>query len=67
MEVFIPIFCEKMFNKKEFLKEPSCIELILKEIDQSVFAINWLLTEGCATFFKNKKSTFCNIMKSSSI
>ncbi len=24
-EAFVPIFFEKMFNKKEFLKEPSCI------------------------------------------
>jgi len=57
-EAFILIFREKMFNKKEFLKELSCIEPTLKRIGQSAFAINWPLTEGCATFFKNEKSTF---------
>ena len=63
-EAFIPIFREKMSNKKEFLKELSRIEPILKGIGQSAFTINWPLTEGCATFFKNEKSTFFNIMKS---
>ena len=63
-EAFIPIFREKMFNRQEFLKELSRIEPILKGIGQSAFTINWPLTEGCATFFKNEKSTFFNIMKS---
>jgi hypothetical protein len=63
-EAFVPIFCEKMFNKKEFLKEPSCIEPTLKRIGQSTFVANWVLTEGSATFFKNQKSTFCNVCES---
>jgi hypothetical protein len=44
-EAFIPIFRENMFNKKEFLKEPSCIEPTLKKIGQSAFVNNWFLTE----------------------
>jgi hypothetical protein len=40
-EAFIPIFREKMSNKKEFLKELSRIEPILKGIGQSAFTINW--------------------------
>jgi hypothetical protein len=36
-EALIPIFREKMFNKQEYLKEPSCIEPTLKGIGQSAF------------------------------
>ncbi len=63
-EAFIPIYPEKMFNKKEFLKEPSCIKPTLKRIGQSAFVTTWFLTEGSATFFKNQKSTFDNVCES---
>jgi hypothetical protein len=63
-EAFVPILREKMFYKKEFLKEPSCIEPTLKMIGQSAFVTNWVLTKGSATFFKNQKSTFYNVCKS---
>ena len=62
-EAFVSIFREKMFNKKSFLKEPSCIELTLKKIGQSAFVTNWVLTEGSATFFRNQKSTSYNVCK----
>ena len=57
-EALIPIYREKMFNKKEFLKEPSCIEPTLKRISQEAFVTSWFLTEGSATFFKSKKKYF---------
>jgi hypothetical protein len=63
-EDFVPIFREKMFNKKEFLKELSCIEPTLKRIGQGAFVTSWFLTKGSATFFKNQKSTFCSVCKS---
>jgi len=63
-EALIPIYHEKMFNKKEFLKEPSCIEPTLKRIGQGAFVTGWFLTEGSATFFKSQKSTFDNVCKS---
>jgi hypothetical protein len=52
-EALIPISCEKIFNKKEFLMEPSYIEPALKRIGQSAFVTNCSWTEGCATFFKS--------------
>jgi hypothetical protein len=63
-EALIPIFREKMFNKKEFLKESSCIEPTLRRIGQGIFFKNWPTTEGAATYFKNQKSTFCKVLKS---
>ncbi len=55
-EALIPIYCEKMFNKKEFLKEPSCIEPTLKRIGQGAFVTGWFLTEGSATFFMGERT-----------
>jgi hypothetical protein len=55
-EALIPIFHEKMFNKKQFLKEPSCIEPTLRRIGQGIFFKNWPITEGAATYFKNQKN-----------
>ena len=63
-EALVPIYREKMFNKKEFLKEPSCIEPTLRRIGQGAFITGWVLTEGSATFFKSQKSTFDNICES---
>ncbi len=63
-EALIPIYREKMFNKKEFLKEPFCIEPTHKRIGQDAFVTSRFLTEGSATFFKSQKSTFDNVCKS---